>query len=112
VSRKKRKRYRRSLKRMGLDAEASASGRTPWGGWGESVELTRGDWQLVRRAANQDWDVPPSVRDTICNQITPSLAAAEQDDRLALGLCRTAIAMDWANIRAEEADLAAQSRLQ
>lgn len=102
MSRKKRKRYRRALKQRELAAEASAKSRPPVGGWGEGVELTRGDWALVRRAANQDWDVPMPVRRSIMSHVGAHLETDDCPPRLCISIARTVVAMDSANLRMEK----------
>jgi hypothetical protein len=101
VSRKKRKRYRGN-------PEASANEYIPRGGWGSDLPMTRGDWRLVRKAVNQDWDVPQPVRDRICEQL--GTAIESRNARLILAAAWAALAMEGANLRELQNLLIANAR--
>ena len=90
-SRKKRKRYRQKL------AAATAKVPSSCGGWGHGLPTTLDDLVLLRRAINEDWPVPPNVRQTIVDEL-----AGEVDPpnvRRAFAVIRTFLTMDRANLR-------------
>lgn len=104
ASRKERKRYRRRLSRLAATANnpgIEARGEQTSGGLGGSFRPeTRGDWRLVQRAVKHGWHTPPATRRSVCEAIGPALQAAS--DRQVLAIARATLAMELANIRAEQ----------
>ncbi|QDS99950.1 hypothetical protein [Adhaeretor mobilis] len=96
-SRKKRKRDRRR-------AEATASSSRTHGGWGNGLPVDRGDLLLVRRAIRYGWPVPPEVRQAVVDDLCASFDKCNEDDRFAMAVCRTVIAMEGENQALEHAE--------
>lgn len=111
-SRKARKRYRRKLAEATAGESPTLRQRKLSGGWGRGLRNRRGDWRLVCRAANQDWPTPQAVRHAVVADWEADFAAArsDRDTRLVLSMAWAAIAMDGANLRAEQAERRAAAR--
>jgi hypothetical protein len=103
-SRHKRKRYRRRTSRLAATANnpgIEAPGEEKAGGLGGTFRPeTRGDWRLVQQAVNEGWNTPPATRQGVGDAIGPALQTGF--DRLTLAVARAALAMDAANMRAEQ----------
>lgn len=91
-SRCKRKRERRK-------AEATAHSPGTCGGWGDGVPTALADLVMLRRAINEDWPVPVSVRQAIIDELGTEIESSES--RRVLSVVRSFLTMESANIRAE-----------
>src|SRR6185312_8732491 len=98
-SRRKRKRYLRRIARTEATAQNpisdASAGENSGGLGGKFQPVTRGDWRLVQRAANQDWPAPPASKQAVCDAIGPTLDTSST--RLLFAVTNAMLAMDAAN---------------
>lgn len=108
ASRKQRKRYRRKLAEATAGVSPTMQRRKLLGGWGRGVPSRRSDWRLVGMAANRDWPTPQAVRGAVVSDLMADFDAAGIDGntRRSLTLAWVTIAMEGANIRAEQRERA------
>jgi len=67
------------------------------GGWGGGLPTTLDDLVLLRRAINEDWPIPPNVRQAIVAELADDICLSNV--RRVLSTIHTFVAMDRANQR-------------
>jgi hypothetical protein len=75
-------------------------------------QTSRSDLVTLRKAIHEGWLVPESTRGALAAAVMAKLDAGDTDDRMAIALARTFVAMEEANVEAERAAVEASRRTQ
>ncbi len=101
---RRRDKARARLFRTGSRLRGSGGTEAPAGPlstvWGE--QLTRGDLAQLRTAIRNDWPIEGPKRVAFTDLVFATLQSADGNDRLAIAVAETALAMNGANLRGRE----------